>query len=189
MRRLNIVLFILALTAMGCAPSTTSSSELKRWVAGQGGVIVDIRQARVDTVAARLLRGCGGLNASVQILANNVPCAYGWPLGELFITRGLLDRVDDHELAAALAHEMGHLLGDGCGGGQIVVSLRGFNGELDMEQTADLIGVELLRRQAIPGRSMITMLKKVCASGTLSEASRLALDRRIERLQDRLVTP
>ena len=188
--------------AAGCKTPTASSS-MDRWVAREGGVTsADAdRQARVDRVAAQVLCGYYELRICVHVLANDVPCAYGWPNGNLFVTRGLVDRVTDDELAAALAHEMGHLLARGNahrdGHDSVVVSLRGFNQNLDAEQLADAIGVRLLLRQGLPAEPMVSMLTKVSQSGTLSAERRAALGHRIallesclqSRTQSRLDTP
>jgi predicted Zn-dependent protease len=177
--------------AMGIVGCSAGPSRVDQWVTRQGGVAIDARQARVDAVASRLLRGRGELQVHVHILANDAPCAYGWPNGQLFVTRGLVDRVTDEELSAALAHEMGHLLSDGHT--RNVMSLRGCQENLDAEQRADAVGVEFMRLQGLPPQSMITMLKKVCESGTLSPACRDALDHRItlleSRIESRLDTP
>ena len=57
--------------------------------------------------------------------------AYGWRGGNLFLTRGLVDVMDDDELAAAVAHELGHLLGDGHV--HSMTSLRGCEQEYNLD--------------------------------------------------------
>jgi Zn-dependent protease with chaperone function len=39
--------------------------------------------------------------------------AWAWPGGRIEVSRALIDRLDDEQLAAALAHELGHLLDGG----------------------------------------------------------------------------
>jgi Zn-dependent protease with chaperone function len=199
----TLFLFLAAAVVGGCTTGpVTSPSSVQSWVAHQGGITTpdNARQARVDQAAARLLSGRSDLRICVRVLANDCPCAYGWPNGNLFVTRGLVDRVTDDELTAALAHEMGHLLAGGNSHrgdhGNVVVSLHGVNQNLDAEQTADAIGVRLLVRQGLSAEPMVSMLRKVAESGTLSDERRAALEDRIalleqssSRTQSRLDTP
>jgi predicted Zn-dependent protease len=75
------------------------------------------------------------------------------------VTRGLMDLLNDDELAAAIAHELGHLINDGHL--HTVVSLRGYCRTPDAEARADATGVELLRSRGINPGSMDRMLRKI----------------------------
>jgi Zn-dependent protease with chaperone function len=121
-----------------------------------------------------------GRKISIQVLATDAVCAFSWRDGHVFITRGLMDRLNDQELAAVIAHELGHLLSDGQL--QTVASLRGCCVDSDREVRADAAGLALLRAQGISARPMISMLKKVETYGALPPNCRLAMDRRIALL-------
>jgi Zn-dependent protease with chaperone function len=101
------------------------------------------------------------------------------------VTRGLVDLLDQRELAAAIAHEVGHLL-DG-GHVHTVVSLGGCT-DPDVEIRADAIGVRLLEQQETGRDAMISMLEKVCASSAAPQACRPGIRRRIEALSTKLKT-
>src|SRR5262249_48863309 len=106
--------------------------------------------------------------------------AFSWPSGRVFVTRGLMDHLDDQELSAVIAHELGHLLTDGQL--QTVASLKGCCSDPDAEVRADAAGVALLRTQGISVEPMIRMLGKVERYGSLPTACRLAMDHRIALL-------
>jgi Zn-dependent protease with chaperone function len=120
----------------------------------------------------------------VTVLASDEPAGYSWRDGEIFVTRGLADRLTDPELAAAIAHELGHLLSDG--EVRAVCSLSGMGASLDVEARADSLGTDLLRSCAIPPERMMDMLNKVAGSGSISPDTRLAIAHRVQLLQSRL---
>jgi len=119
----------------------------------------------------------------VNVLDSDAVGAYGWPDGNLFVTRGLVDLVSDQELAAAIAHEMGHLLNDGHL--HTVVSLRGCCVSPDAEARADSIGVRLLDERGIGRGAMISMLNKVRSSPGVPPSCQQGIGRRIELLTER----
>lgn len=118
----------------------------------------------------------------VQVLDSDGVCAYGWPNGNLFVTRGLVDLLSDQELAAAIAHEMGHLLNDGHL--HTLVSLRGCCVSPDIEARADSIGVRLLAEHAIGREAMISMLNKVRRSSGVPSLCQQRIGQRIELLTE-----
>ena len=96
--------------------------------------------------------------------------AWAWPDGRIEVSRALIDRLDDEELAAVLAHELGHLLDSG----HLPVStaglderaplgLRGAAGADEAEARADRIGCALLARRGIRCEAMARMLADVAA--------------------------
>jgi hypothetical protein len=176
-KTIGITLLLLSL-ATGC---NAVSGDRASWMSQQGGILLDPgRQERVDSIAHRLVIGHPELPTTVRILNSDAVCAYGLPDGTLFVTRGLLDRADDDVIAAALAHEMGHLLGDGYV--RPVVSVKGCNEDLGAEGRADAYGVELLRLQNLPPDSMVRMLRIVRDSNSLSPTCVRAMGQRIEWL-------
>ena len=157
--RLGTFLLILAiLVTTGCTSSGPSSA----WVRQQGGIITDARQAQADAALLRLVAGHSELHAVVRVLDSESLVAYSWPDGHIFVTTGLIDRTNQEELVAALAHEFGHLLKDGRE--RVITSLRGSAQPVDAEARADAIGMGLLRLQGLPEASMTTLLEKVKAS-------------------------
>lgn len=97
------------------------------------------------------------------------------------MTSGLLRLLNDDELAAALAHETGHMIADGHVQAQF--GLAGCRQNPDAESTADAIGVQLLVASGLPRNAMIRMLTKVRDAQDLGCPCRTALSARIDRLR------
>ena len=93
-----------------------------------------------------------------------------------------MDLLNDQELAAAIAHEMGHLLNDGHL--HTVVSLRGCCVSPDAEARADSIGVRLLSERGIGRAAMISMLTKVRSSPGVPPSCQQRIGQRIELLTE-----
>ena len=168
--------------AAGCS----EGSSLRIWTSRQGGVVRDFHQPRVDRVAAAIAQSEVGHPLAVQVLDSADPAAFSWPSGEVFVTRRLVDLLDDDELGAAIAHEMGHLLGDGFlkdSREKSIAALRGCCKDLDAESRADAIGAKLLHAHGLCAQSMARMLEKVRGSASLTDDSRSAIGQRIELLR------
>ena len=117
----------------------------------------------------------------VRVLASDVPGGYAWPGGAIFVTRGLLQVVSDDELAAAIAHEMGHLLADE--GPPGLVALAGQSACREgCESKADAMGCLILRVHGRPTDAMASLLAKVKASPMTEPGVRRAIARRIDIL-------
>ena len=70
-------------------------------------------QKRVEEVGKRLVEVCGrkDLSYSFTVLQNENPNAFALPGGYIYINEGLLEKTDsDDEIAAVLAHEIGHIV-------------------------------------------------------------------------------
>lgn len=167
-------LSLLTLASLGCASASEST-----WVRAQGGTLNDTNLNRAQAVCSRLAPSIDK-PVHVHVLNSANICAYGWPDGNLFVTRGLMDRLNDRELMAAIAHEMGHLLDDGHL--RTIVSLRGCCISPDAEARADAIGLRLLNKQGIGGDAMVSMLKKVQSSSGVPLICQQAIAHRIELL-------
>ena len=89
-----------------------ASADRQRWVAVCGGLCGGSRAARAAAVAARLSPALAR-PVRAPVLACDDVCAYAWRDGTVYVTAALVDRLDDEELAAAIAHELGHLVADG----------------------------------------------------------------------------
>jgi Zn-dependent protease with chaperone function len=173
-----VLLLVVAYAAVGCAQQERRSPS-RCWVACNGGRSADV------SLAARVERVCACLRPSrhvkTYVLASPQPAAYSWRNGDLFVTEGLLQLLDDDELAAALAHEIGHLQRPVRTAE--VVGLQGKEDGLRVEVDADRIGVRLLRRIGIAPATMAAMLDKVKEAAILDENYRNDLSVRIERLR------
>ncbi len=118
---------------------------------------------------------------SIHVLACRSVTAYSWPNGEIYVTLGLLNAMGDEELAAAIAHEIGHLLD----GGHLsqVWSLGGTELPGDLESRADLIGCRLLASKGISTHAMARMLEKLRCGRCSSKHCCEKIARRIEELR------
>lgn len=165
---------------LGCA---SLPNQRQAWVEARGGLVTGKRQDRVDEAACQLVNGACGTGVSLRVLHTKAIGAWCWPNGEIFLTSGLVDRLDDAEIAAAVAHELGHLVNDRHISG--VASLGGVFSEHDAESRADLTGIRLLEAQQIPGDAMVRMLTKVVRSGAQPASALRAMQCRIDLLNRR----
>jgi Zn-dependent protease with chaperone function len=118
-----------------------------------------IQQERVARIGGSLLKDVG---IEWGVSARDGLGAWSWPCGRVHVSRALVDLLDDEELAAALAHELGHLLDRGHLP-NVPRALRGVPGGNDLELRADRIGCDLLARRGVPLDAMPRMLAKVAA--------------------------
>lgn len=172
MVRVSLLLMgLVALVSAGCG--TTGESA---WVQRQGGITRAAWQARAEAALFRLTLPQQA-RVRVQVLDSNSVGAFAWPDGDVFVTRGLVDLLNEPELTAALAHEMGHLL-DG-GFAHALVSLHGCSSDPDAEIRADAIGMRLLQQNGLPPGAMSSMLAKVSASAAMPPSRRAEMRRRL----------
>jgi Zn-dependent protease with chaperone function len=88
--------------------------------------------------------------------------AWAWPDARIRVSRAMVDLLDDDELAAALGHELGHLLDRGNLPAPPLALLGGSGGN-DLEVRADQIGCRLLAARGMAPEAMARMLAKVAA--------------------------
>jgi Zn-dependent protease with chaperone function len=173
----------------GCTMQRASSGASRHdvhdvWVRWHGGVLAlengSAYQKRVEA-AVVCLKGASSGTACVQVLDTSDAAAYAWPDGSIFASRGLVDLLSDDELAAALAHEMGHLIDDGWL--RSPVALSGHPATADCEMRADDVACALLRGAGLGEQTLARTLRRV--SGTLegSDPCRPLLAARIARLE------
>lgn len=170
MRGRVIGLFLLLTSLTGCG-SIAGSAKVP-------DISNDLRSARLQHVFGQLIAGHPDLQVNARVMDSGVVCAYAWPNGTIYVTRGLMDRGDDAVIAAAIAHEIGHLLSDGHV--PAVASLKGCSHDPDGEIRADAYGVGLLRLQHLPDDAMARMLILVRDANTLTPDCKIAMTRRIE---------
>lgn len=177
---LRLLAATLALFTIGCAERSGSPPP--------AGELAPL-QARAQRVTADIRAGLAGSAVSVHVADSPKVGAYAWPDGRIVLTRGLVERLDDDELAAAVAHEVGHLLADGHV--KTVAALTGSEGDAktgesapvaDEESRADAVAVRLLQRAGRPPEAMARALSKVSRSGDLSRAAKDRLAKRVKLL-------
>jgi Zn-dependent protease with chaperone function len=171
------VVTIVTFSAFGCAGAQRESE----WVHTRGELVYGTCLERAERLSA-LFDHSIEKNTQIHVLDSNTVGAFGWPNGDLFLTRGLMELLNDDEVAAAIAHELGHLFSDGWL--RTMVSLRGCCTNPDREQRADAIGARLLEQRGIGRVAMISMLTKVRSSLGVPAFCGQAIGRRLQLLSD-----
>ncbi len=150
----KLALLLLLLPLAGCA---TNSGQ--RWTRMHGGLDKGRSLALARMECNRLT--CATLRQPLQIFVLNTPrlVAYSWPNGRIYLSRALVKALPPTELAAAIAHEMGHLIN----GGNVhtIRALRGTNAPADVEMAADATGCRVLKAAKISRWNMVHMLRTV----------------------------
>jgi Zn-dependent protease with chaperone function len=133
--------------------------------------------------AGALVERAVGQRLSIHVLASDDVAAYAWPPAEIYLTQRLLDLLDDEELAAAIAHEAGHLAGDG----HLTVQSPpdALLGRRHIEARADDWGLRLLERAGVPQRAMSSMLVTVSQATGRGTPTGRSLARRAAQLGER----
>ena len=123
---------------------------------------------RLDQATSRL----GAAGVEVALSGRPDPGAWAWPAGPIHVSPALLSIVDDDELAAAIAHELGHLHADGTWRGPLAAL--GDGADNDAEARADEFGCRLLAARGIPTVAAVRLLEKIGASIRGGLADRIA---------------
>ena len=176
MRLYPVIIIGFAIFFGGCA----ASPDHGEWSQGFGGVINSASTTRGQQIADRLAVGLVGCRLHVEILRTASVSAFSFPDGSIFLTQGLMVRASDDEVAAAIAHELGHMLSDGHLQGPS--ALRGSEKGLDVESNADAVGCRVLEMHGVSAVNMTNMLQLV-VSDSCSRQCRDDLAKRICRLQ------
>jgi predicted Zn-dependent protease len=205
-----VALLVLAVLAGGCTPGSISPQTAA--TAAQGGDTLpsDVEkavgpaypapelQAFVNRVGQRLVSQAG-VPGSYRFFVLDQPVANAHALssGYVFVTRGLLALMDDEaELAAAMAHELGHLterhaaqrererrvvmdaaVDAAMKSGSVTVGrsvardglmrLRRYSRDQELE--ADRVGVGYITRAGYRGDAMITLIEKLRRQSSLED--------------------
>ena len=171
-------LFVTMISLTGCARS--SPGHIDQWMAGQPRLVTGPPQERAEAALAAISFASGGRSLKVTVFDSEDVGAYCWPSGNIELTRGLLELVDDQELIAAIAHEVGHLLADGHLPRH--AALAGCESNADAETEADLAARALLKSRGLPEDALVGLLQKVAAHPRTTPACRERLNRRAARL-------
>jgi predicted Zn-dependent protease len=182
----RLLLALLAATACGLLDpdsGTAAEAEVARFIRRHGGVQGGELRARLDRVARPLLADPSFAGTRVGVLATDAVAAYAWPSRIILVTRGLLAVADEEQLAAAVAHELGHLVD----GHHLSTraALRGAAAGDDAEQRADVFATALLAAHHLPETAMARLLCVVRAAARLPADQVAQLDARIRRLAQR----
>lgn len=168
---------ILAVAVLGAVPAGAADA-CARWLRVRGGELSGPDRERVVHVAAALRARADAPPLRVHVVAGREPAAFAWPDGAAVVTTALLDLLDDDELAAALAHEAGHLLAGPAG----PAGLADAAGAVDAEAAADRAAVGMLAAGGWDPSVVGRMLRKVADAPTLDAAARARLGRRVALL-------
>ena len=153
------------------------------WVKSQGGYSANtIEQQRAETLCKRMASGLIKTAIHVRIVNSAAIGAWSWPDGDIDIATGLMQRLNNGELCAAIAHEMGHLIND-----HHVITLAALTGQntaLGREAAADRTACHILIKHGLP---MNDLIKALCVVRRCCEASslRASLTRRISLIAER----
>jgi predicted Zn-dependent protease len=169
---------LLLVASCGCAAHPSRAA----WVQDHGGLAASPEQAYLQKVVGRIVPKypSGHGQITVEVLDANDLAAFSWDDGQIYLTRGLISILDEQELVAVVAHELGHLLEDNHA--QVISALQGCERDLDAESRADRIGIELMRAQGFSPSAMPRMLRRVIASHCWSPECERKLQLRLEAL-------
>ena len=174
---LRPLLLLGAVVASGCSPRAARTA----WVETHGGIVTGRYQPRAQQALDSLPPEGRSNGVTVTVLDTNQVGAFAWRTGHVFVTRALVELLEEDELAAAVAHEVGHLLAEH--DAPQVTSLQGAACDLNEESQADLVAVRLLRASGQSGDSVVRMLEKITRVGDIPESTRRALRDRIRLLR------
>lgn len=139
-------------------------------------------QSRAEAILAKLTDGMNARALRVRVSDGRTVGAYSWPDGNIELTGRLVARLEDDELAAALAHELGHLLGGQGVARSAGSALSGGRSADAVEARADSVATQLLARAGYPPDAMARTLTKVMRAPGITAPCRARLANRISLL-------
>lgn len=153
---------IVSLTLLMASPRDALAGGMEGWLATRGPLLEGSAQARAEA-ALRSVHPCAESSSlRIHVLDTRDVGAFAWPEGDIIVTSALLDLLDDDELAAALAHEIGHLLSDDHL--HATATLIGRPSSHEKEAAADELGVRVLVAGGRRAEAMAHMLERVQAA-------------------------
>jgi hypothetical protein len=125
-----------------------------------------LRTARVHRIGSDLARATAAPERiDLGLSSRDTLGAWSWPDGRIRVSRTLVDLLDDDALAAALAHEIGHLLDGGhVADGSSALAGASSGARHDgpgLELRADAVACSLLRARGTPVEALPRMLRTV----------------------------
>jgi Zn-dependent protease with chaperone function len=151
---LRLVLAVGLAAALGCQPARVPGPRATPLDAPE-----DARRAeRLARAVARL----GVADLRVGVSDRGGLGAWAWPRGAVEVSRDLVDLLDDEELAAAVAHEVGHL--DDGGHRAPPPSALGGAADAEAEARADRLGCRLLAARGLDPAATVRLLEKLDAA-------------------------
>jgi predicted Zn-dependent protease len=122
-----------------------------------------------------------GVAVRVRVSRSGRAGAFSWPDGTVELTSDLVERLDEDELAAAIAHELGHIIEGRPRGAASALSGRSGSPD-DAEARADRFATRLLARAGYDPSAMSRTLTKVMNTPGMTPACRARLADRIALL-------
>lgn len=137
---------------------------------------------KVDNAARHVQEAIEGRPLRVRALETRRVGAWCFPDGRIYISRPFACAAGEAELAAAIAHECGHLLIDHHMPAPAGLTHLRFGFD-DVEHEADTVGVHLLRTTRYGPEAIPRMLRLVASLHPTAHAERTTLLRRAELLE------
>ena len=162
-RSVHLLLVLAALA--GCSATRPSASSVAAGAAPEADAL---RVARLERVG-RDLAGYATTDEHLDIALSTRDDlgAWSWPDGRIRVSRALVDALDDDELRAAVAHEMGHLLDAGAVADRTTALAGGTGGRphaaADIETRADAFACDLLHARGASVAALPRMLRTVAS--------------------------
>ena len=176
---LSFSLTVVLTLVTGCATQRAQETERDSWLARHGGIVEGSCVQLARCASESLLQSFP--QTRLRVFDSPTVAAYSWRDGTIALSRGLVASLSPDEIAAAVAHELGHLVNDGWL--STPSALSGSGSSMDEESKADATAVVLLKESGRSPTSLSSALGKVLASGNLTETQRTAIRLRIQRLE------
>lgn len=181
MNRIGLLSGLLcALLAGGCAAGGEAFAR-DSWTKRQGGISAGDKSIPLTGAVERLQIACPLIKLHVHVLEKNDLSAYVWPDGHIYVSRELAARATEEQLAAAMAHEIGHLL-DKQNTPPPSALAPHFTAEDLREYRADQLGRALLVKAGYSDKHMASLLRLIQADPTNSPELCARIARRLDRL-------
>lgn len=154
------VILVAGLAALGCGPARLR-------MPGPSDL------TRIERLRMGADRALGPGTSDVGLASGSGFGAWAWPGGRIRVSAAMVDVLDGDELAAVLAHEVGHLQGGTTHPPPAAVA--GDDPRADeAEMRADAAGCAILAARGIPPAAMVRMLRQLARHARLDLSARTA---------------
>ena len=129
------------------------------WSLHQGGLLTGPESAAAQSALDRVGSQLTGPPLRAFVLRSSEPVAYSFPDGSIYLSAALVHALSPDQLAAVVAHELGHLLHD-----KLLTSPAALRGDTpaganaDIETAADMLARQILIAHHIPSASLADAL-------------------------------